>query len=145
MEIITVYHGGGGMEGVHPLWKNPLCSKITPSPLKNYTLCSAPPSGIGELSSLWGKCMQINHGDVQILLAWVSICLLCRTPCSEFVFQTTLVLQNERLKGFLWAQFYWSTAQVQFEYTYWYYLWGLSPIHLPLLFWELQLVISKCQ
>ena len=25
------------MEGVHPFGKNPLCSKITPSPLKNCT------------------------------------------------------------------------------------------------------------
>ena len=52
--------------------------------------------------------MQINHGNGEWLLCryWVSICLFsCKTPCSEFVFQITLVLQNERLKGFLWAQF----------------------------------------
>ena len=46
--------GEGGHGGSTPLWKkNPLCSKITPSPLKNCTLCSAPSSGIWELGSLW--------------------------------------------------------------------------------------------
>ena len=33
-------------EGGSPSGQNPLCSKITPLPLKNCTLCSAPPSGI---------------------------------------------------------------------------------------------------
>ena len=46
--------GGGAWREYTPLEKIS-CehSKISPSPLKNGTLCSAPPSGIWELRTLW--------------------------------------------------------------------------------------------
>ena len=98
--IITVYQGGA-RRGYTLSGQNPLCVvKLHPPPLKNYTLCSAPPSGIWELGSLWKSSSRV-FGYLQFL-SFAFVCFDSTSFGREF---------SATCRGFT----FWNYPQIWFE------------------------------